>query len=246
LQIESSQPLDIAIWLQAVGFNYLPPPVDYNSPGYSDGPAVIFEGSSPDTLFVTQRERIEALYPGEWAGVESSLKTLSEQPEINGRIISVPISIYKDADTMSSNVSNTNVLADKIRDIIQTELNDGSIKYVVIVSGDTIIPYYRVPDETIISNERAYLAGSFLKPGTPLFYSILGGFNLTDDYLVDEEPVPWQGRSLYIPDIAISRLVETPEEIINTAQAFISSNGVLNPSTALVSRFLPGRRTTSC
>ena len=46
---------------------------------------------------------------------------------------------------------------------------------------------------------------------------------LTDDYYADREPNSWQGAELYIPDWAIGRLIETPEEISSQIDAFMLS-----------------------
>ena len=50
---------------------------------------------------------------------------------------------------------------------------------------------------------------------------------LTDDYYVDARPIAFNGRSLYLPDIAVSRLVETPAEIGGQIDQFLTSEGWL-------------------
>ena len=81
--------------------------------------------------------------------------------------------------------------------IIQSRLT--GVENVVLVGDNDIVPYKRVPDETIISNERDYALDSFLKAGSPELASILLGYNLSDDYYVDAKPSDWQGRQLYVP-----------------------------------------------
>jgi uncharacterized protein (UPF0248 family) len=191
------------------------------------------------TLFVTQAERLSNRYGAdEWALLLSDLTALSVRGDIKGRIISIPISKYQDWDLQPYNVDAANQVTAQIKTIIQNELSlYPSIKYVVLVGNDDGIPYHRVIDVTIVSNERAYLMSSFLKPGSPIFHSISEGYYLTEDYYVDANPVSWQGRYLYIPDLTISRLVESPAEIRRAIAAFVASNGAVDPQTALVTAY---------
>ena len=99
-----------------------------------------------------------------------------------------------------------------------SSLRTGSaVEFVVFIGGDDIVPFRRVPDETTISSEKLYAQDSHLKPGSPLFASMYQGNNLTDDYYVDNQPISWQGREFMSQSCAVSRLVETPAEIIPTS-----------------------------
>lgn len=56
---------------------------------------------------------------------------------------------------------------------------------------------------------------------------------LTDDFYGDLAPMAWRGRELYVPDLAIGRLVEKPQEIEGMIDAFLAGHP-LNPNTAFV------------
>ena len=181
-----------------------------------------------------------------WDDLLVQLQALSNHTGVRGKLISLGNTadhLVDDAydvwDTSRRSIEAVNDLTGKIRAAIEAELGapGSNIQYVVIVGGHNIVPFRRVPDETVISNERYYLMGAFLNPGSPLFSSIMQGFNLTDDFYVDREPTPWQGRALYVPDLAVGRLVETPDEIGAAAEAFVASNGVLGPATGFVSGY---------
>ena len=193
----------------------------------------------PLTLIVTQRERFISMYgQSAWDDTLAKLTELADHQAVDGKIISLPSSIYDVWDTDTCSVPNANTVSDAIRTEILSQLDvNATIRYVVLTGDDDIVPFRRVPDETTISSERYYLMGSFLKAGSPLFASIQQGYNLTDDFYVDIQPSPWQGRALYVPDRAIGRLVETPGEIRAAAQAFLDSNGQLDPDTAFVSGY---------
>ncbi len=244
LQIETSRSLNLAQLLGDQG-NYAPPVTNWSD----DTTALLHTyNGSPKTLFVTQRERLIGRYgQQEWETLLASLEALANHPDVAGNIISLPISAYQGWDyqatssngtiiTNYSSVDAANEVTLQIRDIIRQNLSSDT-QYIVIVGNDDIVPFHRVPDETGIGNERQYALSSYLRLGSPLFYSVLEGFILTDDYFVDEKPISWQGRSLYIPDIAVARLVEKPAEIRAIAEAFMASDGILNPTTALVTGY---------
>ena len=236
LRIETSQPLDMASILTKMLYSaYTPPVTDW----VDTGDMIIHDTSDPITLFVTQRERIIGRYgPEEWAALESTFVNLAENTDIAGKIISVPISKYMDWDSDYSSVDEANNVVFEIRSIINEQLAEhDNIQYVVILGNDDIVPFHRDPDITSIGNERQYAMTSFMRPGSPLFYSLLGGYILTDDYLVDELPIMWQGRPSYVPDISVARLVEKPEEMVEAAEAFIDSEGQLTLDTALVTGY---------
>jgi hypothetical protein len=249
LQIETSYPLDVGAWLAQNQIFYTAPVTDWST---TTETTVLYPPDNPypptrlpKTLFVTQQERMIGRYDVEgdttnWDAVLASLTNteLIDREDIVGDIISLPISIYEDWDKDYSSIDATEKLTADIRDIIQLYLSEHeSIEYVVFVGNDDIIPFGRVPDETNLGNEHQYLPGSFLKPGSPLFFSVLNSFIQTDDYYVDMAPSLRQGRSLYLPDFVVARLVENPEDIISAINAFITSDGELQPDSAMVTGF---------
>ena len=249
LQIETSVPFDQAVLAADLDPELYPelaaicggePRVQGSYPlTMLKGDSALDGDAAPLTLIVTQRDRIISMYgQTAWDGTMAKLTELADHQAIDGKIISLPSSIYDAWDTDTCSVPNANAVSDAIRTEILSQLDaNESIRYVVLVGSDDIVPFRRVPDETTISSERFYLMGSFLKAGSPLFASIQQGYNLTDDFYADIQPSPWQGRALYVPDRAIGRLVETPGEIQAAAQAFLDSNGQLNPATGFVSGY---------
>ena len=199
---------------------------------------------SAKTLIITQRERIIALADNpattgvneglaRWNTLASKLTALAQHPSVMADILSLPSVAFDDWDTNPCDVGEANAVAAAIRGQIQSRIGlEPTIQYVVLAGDDDVIPQRRIPDETIVGNEANYLVDALLKPGSPLFSSVLYGFILSDDYYVDDVPTPWAGRELYLPDRPIGRLVETPEEIGAAADAFLASDGILDYSTA--------------
>ena len=125
-------------------------------------------------------------------------------------------------------MDRANQLAQSLRSEIQAQLAPNpSIRYVVLVGNDRIVPFSRLIDQTIIGNEQNYRNQSFLVPPSATLSSIANGYILTDDFYVDQTPISWSGSYLYVPDLAVSRLVEKPAEIAGSIQAFIDADGVL-------------------
>ena len=205
-------------------------------------PSVLTSPASPTTLFVTNQARLSALNPtDDWSAFVTSMQALAARSDVNGKIISVESPAFAAWDATPCSIEAANDVSEAVRVAILAELKaNASIQYVVILGDDDVIPFRRVPDQVSIGNERSYLSSSFLKQGTPLYASVAGGYNLTDDCNTDFLPTPWQGRELCIPDRVISRLVETPTEIRAQANAFIASNGQLDSTstqTALVAGY---------
>ena len=183
--------------------------------------------AQPLTLYVTQGQRLDAIYgDGSYASVLDSLRPVCTDDDGPGRglVISVASTLFDSWDEAPSSVDEANkVTAASATRSSATSRQYPSIKYVVLVGSDEVIPQRRVQDETTLSNEAEYLERSSLVQREPLGVSMSKQTVLTDDYYVDADPIPYNGRSLYIPDVAVSRLVETPAEIKATIDAFATS-----------------------
>jgi PKD repeat protein len=233
LQVETSSPLDLEALLgsEACGGTPL-----VGTPA-AGGSIFSNSGGPVRTLFVTQRERMIALYGQQaWDDMVVELADLADEAAVGGDLLSLPSGIYDAWDQQPCSIDAANAVTEDIAAILN--LGNNAYDYVVFLGDDGIVPFRREPDETAISNERDYAIDSFLRQGSPLFASIALGYNLTDDFYVDvADPIAWQGRQLYVPDIPIGRLVETPQEIGAQAAAFVSSGGQLNANTGFVSGY---------
>ncbi|MCX7063053.1 MAG: hypothetical protein NT024_00455, partial [Proteobacteria bacterium] len=128
--------------------------------------------------------------------------------------------------TDTCDVAKQNAVATKIRDIVRAQLTQfPTIRYVQIIGGPDIVPPYYSPDETTISYEGLYASELFMLPGKPLGVALAEGYNPTDAFYASLNPKPFRGRELYIEDLPIGRLGETPSEILDAAQTFNSNNG---------------------
>ena len=115
---------------------------------------------------------------------------------------------------------------------------------IVLVGGDDIIPFYRVPDETVVAPESDYyqellatdtLSGRCAARGQPDGNSIQ-----TDDFYADRVPTAWHGRRLFVPDLALGRLVERPSEIVSYLAAYAESNYTIDASVPSAAALVTG------
>jgi hypothetical protein len=107
------------------------------------------------------------------------------------------------------------------------------LEYVVVVGDDLMFPFYRVEDDANIANESVYTTRSGVSSDNPTYAALDQGYIPTNDFYVDFSPLKWRSRELYVPELAIGRLVETPAEMNNMIQAFLRSEP-FGPTTAFV------------
>ncbi|MCU1390462.1 MAG: hypothetical protein JWL72_3800 [Ilumatobacteraceae bacterium] len=116
-----------------------------------------------------------------------------------------------------------------------TTANGTPFKNIVLIGADDIIPMARVVDGTTLGNEREY--SREFNANTDLSSSLSYGTVLTDDPYADAKPISVAGSELYVPNIAIGRLVEAPAEITRSLNQYRMSSGILDASTAAVTGY---------
>ncbi|MEM7077564.1 MAG: dockerin type I domain-containing protein [Pseudomonadota bacterium] len=245
LRVEASVPPSQE---QLIGAQCLRPPLVAN-PGSAI--EVLHPQGTPRTLIVTQRERMMAthgLTQAQFEAFISQLQPFFDHPEVLAEVISVPGDIYQTADMNQCRIDEQNLVTDAIRTIIQNRVANSGISYVQIMGGVDIIPPRYAPDESTVGYEGLYVQDLLMEPGRPIAVAFAEGNNITDAAYVDFEPLPFRGRALYLEDLSISRMVETPNEILAAANNFVAANGLITNDDALVAGydfFIDGSRATA-
>ena len=108
-----------------------------------------------------------------------------------------------------------------------------TVQFVVLVGSDDVIPFARLDDRTTLSNEDAF-AGSF-DASAPIGGALSSSKLLSDDPFGTLAPIPFFDRQLYVPEMAVSRLVETPAQI--QAQVNAYTTGQVSGGTALTTGY---------
>ena len=210
------------------------------------------------TLIVTHLGGLNALYPGTSGAVLSKLNELAVRDSVSGVILlldNVPsvnaaLNAWDAAHASNPATSEDEALAaaKSIHDYLwapgtgQASSVFTQARYVVLVGEDKVLPFYRVKDSTGVLPESSYTelsgtstVGAALKAsvGAP------GGYFLSDDYYgaAEAQETEVGAHELWLPDLAVGRLVQTPTEISAQVNRFIAQDGEVRPTKALVSGY---------
>jgi hypothetical protein len=145
--------------------------------------------------------------------------------------------LYNTWDSNPCDPNAANAVANAIADeVVAIKNARPSVKYLVFGGGDDQIPFFRLPDLSLLANESGF-AGQF----RPNEYqsSLSAGDLLSDDPYLDTQPVPASGQQLFPPNLAGGRLVETAQDISNAVTSFETAPtpGALKSSTGFVSGY---------
>jgi len=184
------------------------------------------------TIILVNRARVTALH-GETSASQlmDKLNTLAIHNAVRGEVIRLDLNetasaAYANWVADLTDVDKANQVVAAIRGVIMTYLqqHDG-VEYIVLVGDDRLLPFRRVADHTPRNDyiERDYL---HVDNDHPTGAALHANYFLTDDYYADREPTPFRGREWYIPDLAIGRLVETPNEIMAFIDTFLAGSEV--------------------
>ena len=209
-------------------------------------PTVPLPNGSPakQTLILTDPKRLGNIYgAAPTNAMLTKLSSFAARSDVNGVIIPVETdsavaSAYASWDAAPCSPAAANAVVNAINayvDRLRTNLTD--FRYLVIAGGDLVVPMGRVRDhialdnETSFANDEVYTDGT-VKHDNQLSAALRGGYVLSDDVYGDFNPIPWLDTQAFVPDVAVGRLVETPQEIGTALDAYVASNGVRSPNSA--------------
>lgn len=186
------------------------------------------------TLILVNRQKLLTLFGEENAiQVMSRLNQLATHPRVKGIVLQVEnnsavSASYAQWDLAPSDITKANAVTQAVKTLIDTQWNVyQSLSYLVIVGDDRAIPFRRVLDQTGYGENMYKDVSCSSVTGSAL----CGNMTLTDDFYGDASPtIPdsstWDGHNLYIPDLGIGRLVETPAEIMGQIDAFLTNDSI--------------------
>lgn len=205
------------------------PPTPTATPTPTPQPA---EGQS---LILVNRAQIAALYSeADATQLMNKLDALAARPEVQGTIIDLNQNdtvrtAYSAWQSDLTSVEKANGVASTIRTLILNHWQaQGTLKYLVLVGDDRALPFYRIQDRTDLYPEKTYGETDKTHPTGAALY---GNTYLSDDYYADKEPTTVQGHPLYLPDLAVGRLIEAPSDMIRVIDPFLA-----NPVTTLAAQ----------
>ena len=218
----------------------------YARTGGVPGEPVCVESLRADlaTIVIVNQQRLgDTFGPDSADEVMASLEEFTARDDVRGVVIpveSVPkiANAYATWDSNPCLVDRANRVVNEITALVVGIRNgaiDGvsahpALRNVVIVGGDDIVPMARLDDTTRVGNEAGY-ADSFDVNGT-LYGALDTSHYFSDDPYGDLDPIQWATRRLYVPELALGRLVETPAQIVAQLDAFGAASGRLDASRA--------------
>ena len=120
------------------------------------------------------------------------------------------------ADTQYACPFAKNLVAKAIKDVVDAYRATNPIRYVVIVGGDDVIPFFRYPDQSLLGPEQDYVppvAGNTASEASLRTNHVLG----QDEY-GSERTISLRAAEFPVPDLPVGRLVETPADVRVTAK----------------------------
>jgi hypothetical protein len=89
----------------------------------------------------------------------------------------------------------------------------------------------RLLDSTEIANETGFWPTFGFARNDEYVGAAANGFLLSDDPYGDPDPQAFLGGQLYVPKVALGRLVETPDDIDRQIDQFVANNGAIAPKS---------------
>ncbi|HEY2813578.1 MAG TPA: hypothetical protein VGJ03_08960 [Acidimicrobiales bacterium] len=194
-----------------------------------------------NTIFLVNQQRFAAAYPGGMSAISPSLTALAGDSADGVVGVVVPVdgdasvrAAYATWDQQNSRCSPAaaNAVVSAIGHVIDSiKTARPSVTNIVIIGADDQIPMARVVDSTTVSNERGF--AQELPANGAIKGALRTGYMLTDDAYADQVPLGVGQDPLFVPDVAVGRLVETPTQIASALTRFRTTHGVIQDSTGM-------------
>jgi len=186
------------------------------------------------TLILTDLDRLTG--PGSSPArttLSAKLSELAARPEVQGAVMDVGSDSWvaffnQQADLNPQCPYGKNLVAEAIRAIIERSRPGNALEYIVLVGGDGVLPFFRQPDEAMLGPEIDYIP--------PVFEFSTSQASLRNNYFLSQDrygarcEISRKLSRLPIPELAVGRLVETPDEVINVLNAYLETSGGVGPN----------------
>ena len=229
-----------------------PPPIPATCPARPLVVSAANQGTLPaslpattKSLFIVDKQRLMAMYGTTADGVSAvnsmltALGTLAARPEVGGSILYVDgnpavRAAYAAWDASPCDSSLANAVVRSINDVVASYRNSvtglPNLHYIVLTGTDEMTPMARTPDPVTLSPEENVAADlafttNGLVAGNALYNSAAENNILTDGAYGAFLSIPWLGRDLLLPQLSVSRLVETPADILGQVNRYLKAGG---------------------
>ncbi len=192
------------------------------------------------TIFLTDLGRL----PGsaaERTQLQALIASFNSRPEIGGVLVNVGADArVTAANTVADNRTGCpeakNLVANEIKRVVDDyrALNP-NLRYVVLVGGDEVLPFFRYPDQALLGNESEFQPP--VDNASSSEAALRLGYILGQDQYGARFTIGFRTTSLAIPDLPVGRLVETAAEAMTLINRYIADDGVMTPDSSFVSGY---------
>jgi hypothetical protein len=206
------------------------------------------EAGDVTTVMLTDSSRL-ALGDGSEGTLADRIEELRTRTEVDGILVDLAddtrvqeLRTQADAEANRGCPFAQNLVAQEIKSIVDSYRATAAdpdatetLRYVTILGDDTVVPFFRYPDQSLLGQESGYFP--------PVESDSVSEASLRHDYVLSQDAygagveVDIRTTSLPIPDLAVGRLVEEPDEIIGMIDAYIAADGVVSPDSSLVTGY---------
>ncbi|MDZ4722141.1 MAG: hypothetical protein SH847_27070, partial [Roseiflexaceae bacterium] len=203
--------------------------------------------STKSSLILTHSGRLPGT-PAEVTTALADLQRLAVRTDVNGVVIDLADAKYQrvawantQADQFPACPTAKNTVAREIKAVIDayraanTASGATTLKYIVLAGGASVIPFFQVQDVAGLANEKEYVAP--VAPSTPSEAGLRAGLVQGQDAYGSQINLSRGDHTLAIPDLAVGRLVDSASDISIAINAYIATNGVVVPQSALVTGY---------
>ena len=177
------------------------------------------------------------------AALASRLASFAARPEVAGAIVDVGADtriqqLNAQADGNPGCPYAENLVANALKDIVDSYRTAGNpgLAYVVLVGGDSTIPFFRYADEALLAPESGYIPP--VKDSSASEASLRRNRVLSQDAYGAGIQISQGANTFPVPDLAVGRLVENVSEASGMLDAYLAtSNGVVSSNTSLVTGY---------
>jgi hypothetical protein len=207
------------------------------------GSTAAVTASGKKTIVLTDLARMT----GDTGTLQQRLATFVGRPEVDG----VVVDVATDARVNAANVQAAahldcpyakNLVGNEIKRLVDSYRRNAAgavvnpLEYVVITGGDGVIPFFRLPDQAGLANEKDFVPP--VLDSTASQASLKLGYVLSQDRYGSAVDISINDHVFSLPDLAVGRLVETPADAVVMLEAYLGTpDGVVVPRSALVTGY---------
>lgn len=184
----------------------------------------------PETLVVTNRQRLVALYGEQRANLAMGrVGLLLADSAARGLLLNLDndpnvMRAYAEWQGNLANLDRANRVAEGVHGAIWTQIaHHPTIQYIVLVGDDRVIPFRRERDNVGGLDNRREADYHEVTVGSTVGMALAANASLTDDYYGTKQRRQLAGRTFYLPEKAVGRLVETPEQIASLIDRYLAA-----------------------